>query len=118
MTINKKNETMNKVTPKIKVELREIIEKELERQGCDADLNFIDTSQITDMSYLFKDMLIGHIKIDKWDVSNVTNMKEMFCRAYYFNCDLSRWDVSKVANMYSMFAFAYNFTSDLSGWNV
>lgn len=81
MTTTKNNETMNKVTPKTKVELREIIEKELERQGCDADLNFIDTSQITDMSYLFKDMLIGHIKIDKWDVSKVKKMHGMFMYA-------------------------------------
>ena len=117
-TTNKNNKTMNKVTPNTKFELREIIKKELERQGCDADLNFIDTSNITDMSWLFEGLLIGYIKIDKWDVSNVTNMSHMFECAWYFNCDLSKWDVSKVTNMYRMFAFAYNFTSDLSEWNV
>jgi predicted protein (fragment) len=108
----------NKFRPKTKNELREIIEKELERQGIDADLNDIDTSKITDMSYLFYELDIRNIKIDKWDVSNVTNMCKMFFGAYYFNCDLSNWDVSKVTNMFCMFAFNYNFTSDLSKWNV
>lgn len=68
-------ETLNKVTPKTKQELRTIIERELKRQGTDADLNFIDTSKITDMSYLFYGLNIGKIKIDKWDVSNVTKWK-------------------------------------------
>ena len=37
-------------------EVSAIIEQELKRQGPDADLNFIDTSKITDMSYLFQDL--------------------------------------------------------------
>ena len=50
ITSNSKSAT---VTPKSKEQLQSIIEQELERQGPDADLNFIDTSEITDMSYLF-----------------------------------------------------------------
>lgn len=109
---------MNKVTPNTKFELREIIKKELERQGCDADLNFIDTSKITDMSWLFEGLLIGHIKIDKWDVSNVTNMYRMFAFAYNFTSDLSGWNVSNVKNMAWMFLFAEKFMSNLSKWRV
>lgn len=72
-----------RVQPTSKDELRSIIEQELKRQGPDADLNFIDTSFITDMSYLFKraynkvyvadsvQFYIRDIKIDQWDVSNV-----------------------------------------------
>ena len=53
------------VTPKSKDELRSLIEQELERQGPDADLNFIDMSSIKDMSYLFEGLCIGNIKIDQ-----------------------------------------------------
>ena len=63
-----------RVKPSTKGELRSIIEQELERQGPDADLNFIDTSLITDMSRLFTQLDVGNIQIDKWDVSNVESM--------------------------------------------
>lgn len=108
----------NKFRPKTKEELRNIIEKELERQGPDADLNFIDTSKITDMSELFEGLYVGNIKIDKWDVSNVTNMSNMFRYNPEFNADLSNWNVSKVTNMYAMFYKAKKFNSTLSKWDV
>lgn len=108
----------NKFRPKTKQELRNIIEKELERQGCDADLNFIDTSQITDMSYLFDGLCIRNIKIDKWNVSNVMYMQGLFSGKTKFNCDLSKWDVSNVTDMCGMFCRAFLFTSDLSNWDV
>lgn len=62
-----------KVRPKTKDELRNLIFCEVSKQGSDADLNFIDTSKITDMSNLFVYLSIRNIKIDQWDVSNVTN---------------------------------------------
>lgn len=108
----------NKFRPKTKEELRNIIEKELERQGPDADLNFIETSKITDMSELFEGLYVGNIKIDKWDVSNVTNMSNMFRYNPEFNADLSNWNVSKVTNMYAMFYKAKKFNSTLSKWDV
>lgn len=108
----------NKFRPKTKEELRNIIEKELERQGPDADLNFIDTSKITDMSELFEGLYVGNIKIDKWDVSNVTNMSNMFRYNPEFNAGLSNWNVSKVTNMYAMFYKAKKFNSTLSKWDV
>lgn len=108
----------NKFRPKTKEELRNIIEKELERQGPDADLNFIDTSKITDMSELFEGLYVGNIKIDKWDVSNVTNMSNMFRYNPEFNADFSNWNVSKVTNMYAMFYKAKKFNSTLSKWDV
>ena len=59
------------VRPATKDELQSIIEDELKRQGPDADLNFIDTSDITDMSSLFRGLNIKNIKVNGWDVSNV-----------------------------------------------
>ena len=58
-----------RLQPTSKDELRSIIEQELELQGPDADLNHIDTSEITDMSYLFWGLNIGNIKIDQWETS-------------------------------------------------
>ena len=40
-----------RVKPASYSELKVIIDKELKRQGPDADLNFIDTSEITDMEH-------------------------------------------------------------------
>ncbi len=67
-----------RLQPTSKDELRSIIEQELELQGPDADLNFIDTSEITDMSYLFWGLNIGNIKIDQWETSNVKYLSNMF----------------------------------------
>ena len=67
-----------RLQPTSKDELRSIIEQELELQGPDADLNFIDTSEITDMSYLFWGLNIGNIKIDQWETSNVKYPSNMF----------------------------------------
>jgi surface protein len=93
ITSNTKSATL---TPTSKDELTSIIMEEIKRQGPDADLNFIDTSLITDMSFLFVWVGIRNIKIDEWDVSNVTNMDKMFSGCKEFSCDLSKWDVSNV----------------------
>ena len=95
------------VRPKTKKELKIIIKETIEEQGNRADLNFIDTSLIDDMSYLF-DMhaMFQDSKfngdISKWDVSNVENMEYMFYNCD-FNGDISKWDVRKVKNMKLMF---------------
>lgn len=108
-----------RLRPKSKDELRSLIEQEIKQQGADADLNFIDTSLITDMSELFKDLTIRNIEIDRWDVSNVTNMNSMFayCRKFE-GTGLEKWDVSNVRDMSSMFQECKNFNGDLSGWKL
>jgi len=106
------------VTPKSKDELHSLIEQELEQQGTDADLNFIDTSLIEDMSSLFNKLKPRNIKIDAWDVSNVTDMSYMFYGCTEFNSDLSHWDVSNVMWMSNMFYCCKRFNADISSWNV
>ena len=107
------------ITPSTKDELKSVIEAEIERQGPDADLNFIDTSLITDMACLFINCPdVRNIKIDQWDTSNVTNMDCMFEGLSDFNCDLSSWDVSKVENMDSMFMDCPQFNCDISRWDT
>ena len=105
--------------PKNKKELISNI-KELIRKGV-TDLNCIDTSKITDMSYLFTGELgkIDNINISNWDVSNVTNMKQMFAGYKTFNCDLSNWDVSNVKDMSFMFNGCKEFEGKgLENWDV
>ncbi len=81
------------------------------------DLSKLDTSQITDMNYLFTFSEFNG-DISKWDVSNVTDMGAMFCYAENFNQDLNNWDVSNVTNMSKMFYCAENFNQDLDNWDV
>ena len=77
-----------------------------------------DVSRVSDMRYLFKDMIYFNDDISKWNVSNVTNMKGLFFGADSFNQPLSNWDVSNVTDMTYIFWNAYSFNQSLSNWNV
>ena len=114
-----------KLRPTSKDELKAIIEKEIKEQGPDADLNFIDTSEITSMSLLFEGLPIINIHIDRWDTSNVTNMFGMFAKCSDFTGRsvasddmLQGWNTSRVKDMSLMFNECTNFNCDLSGWNT
>lgn len=72
------------VQPKDKDELIQIIEDTIKKEGRHCNLNFIDTSKITDMSYLFKNSDFNG-NISEWDVSNVENAAWMLC-----NCKLEK----------------------------
>ena len=101
--------------PKTRKELKELVEKLIKERGNNADLNDIDTSKMTDMTYLFDGSYFNG-DISKWDVSNVENMVAMFYNSK-FNGDISKWDVSSVKNMYEMFAHS-EFNGDISNWDV
>ena len=131
-------EKSEKVVAKDLEHLRALIYERIKDQGFKADLNDIDTSNITDMSQLFSavyksngeyDLLstIGRPSdgidfsrfdgdISQWDVSNVEKMWATFAGSE-FNGDISKWDVSKVRNMGSMFEGS-SFNGDVSSWNV
>ena len=87
--------------PKTRDELKELVDKLVKERGNEADLNDIDTSKITDMSYMFYDSKFNG-DISNWDVSNVKDMSFMFYGSP-FNGDISKWDVSNVEYMRSMF---------------
>ena len=84
--------------------------------GAAGNFNWIDTSEITDMSKLFQySEFNGHIEL--WDVSNVTNMEYMFAYAQ-FNQPIGDWDVSNVTNMHSMFSYTFKFNQPIGDWDV
>ena len=67
--------------------IKEIVSNEIKRLGNRANLNHIDTSNVTDMKYLFFGSNFNG-DISKWNVSNVTDMKYLFFGSN-FNGDIS-----------------------------
>ena len=91
----------------------------------DADEIFMNQ----DSSSLFRSLraLENIDGISDWNTSNVTNMSYMFSDTHHnvtdnFSLDFSGWDTSKVTNMSNMFNGvgngARNFSLDLSGWDT
>lgn len=117
-----------KYFPKNKDELKKLLNDENIRL---ADIN---TSFISDMSYLFTPDAISHKYkntyyedknyqnrfctrtnfdgIENWDTSRVVNMSGMFKGCVYFNKKLN-FDTSKVAYMDEMFMDCFRFDSDI-----
>ena len=95
-----KKKSSIKYTPKVKFELKELI------NDLSISLDDIDTSHISDMSSLFQSTKRTDFSgIENWDVSNVTNMSGMFEGVKSFNQPLNAWDVSRVKNMSYMFPY-------------
>ena len=85
------------------------------------DVSKIDTSRVTDMSYMFYEVSnLSSLDVINWDTSKVTNMNYMFTKASRLvNLDVSRWNTSKVRTALSMFLDASSLTSlDVSKWNT
>ncbi len=83
----------------------------------------INTSKVTNMSHMFsifgnKNEANDWSFLDDVDTSNVTDMSGLFKGTNIEGLDLSRWDVSKVED----FSLAFNNTTikklDLSSWNL
>lgn len=68
-------------------------------------LENINTSKVTDMSYMFSTCRnLQTLDIEKLNTSNVTNMRGMFYECDYLtSLDLSNFDTSNVTSMGSMF---------------
>ena len=117
--------TITKMKPAGKQALADEITRAMDAHGNKVDLNYIDVSDITDMSYLFSNSKIDGYKlqtfngdISKWDVSSVSNMQAMFSGAAAFNQPLNSWNVSSVNDMSFMFSGTAAFNQPLNNWNV
>ena len=105
--------------PKTKEELISNI-KELFDKG-ETDLNCIDTSEITDMSYLFKNIRSINFDVSNWDVTEYDRLDCLF-----FNCQcietvigLETWDVSNVKDFTGFFSQCSNLKNvNVSGWKL
>ena len=117
LVIKKNKNTNYKYFPETRKELKNIIKERIKSEGNECDLNDIDVSNITDMSYLFSQTNFNG-NISNWDVSNVTNMSHMFSNCKSFNQDISAWDVSNVTDMSFMFYRCTTFNQDISKWDV
>ena len=92
---------MKKHKPSTKEELKNLVFTDGIKLSC------VDTSLITDMSYIFhKSERKDFEGIEYWDTSNVDDMSFMFFWAIEFNHTLNNWNVSKVKNMSGMFQAA------------
>ena len=113
ITLNESGE--QNLRPNSALELKKLIGQRIKEQGPNCDLNDIDVSHITDMSFLFcKSNFNGDIS--QWDVSNVKDMSGMFAWST-FNGDISNWNTSNVFDMELMF-YRSEFNGDISRWNV
>ena len=107
--------------PSNKNELEKMIVDEINEKGNKCSLNHIDTSKITDMSYLFSrgrlHLFDGDISL--WDVSNVQDMSHMFEDSAYSgrHGGIENWDTKNLSNAVYMFLNS-NCRCDLYNWNI
>ena len=87
--------------PKDKTELFGIIKAYIKSAGLKCSLNWIDVSNIEDLSYLFSNTKFDG-DISDWDVSNVTDMIDMFYNSK-FDKDISNWNIEHVKEKHSIF---------------
>ncbi len=106
------------LSPTTNAELSAAVTTGISNWGNTADLNYISTAAVTDMSSIFNSKTSFNGDISGWDVSAVTNMFQMFNNASAFNGDISAWDVGSVTITTQMFNSAATFNIDISGWDV
>lgn len=102
-----------KIIAENKNHLKDLIKEEITNNGLLCDLNHIDTSKITDMSFLFEQSKFNG-DISQWDTSNVKDMNCIFSYAK-FNGDISNWNVENVESMNRFVEWA-DFDQDISKW--
>ena len=77
-----------------------------------------NTSRVTDMRGMFEGAKSFNQPIGNWDTSRVTDMHGMFHGATSFNQPIGNWDTSKVTSMFDMFFEAKSFNQPIGNWNT
>ena len=67
------------------------------------ELDYLDTSNVTNMSFMFASSQATTLDLSSFDTSNVTDMSGMFSSSQATTLDLSSFDTSNVTDMYNMF---------------
>ena len=95
--------------------IKSLVDEGIKKYGPNADLNYIDTSEVTDMGFLFSwRNFNGDISL--WDVSGILYMNDMFLNTN-FNRDISKWDVHNVMTTTYMF-YDSSFNRDINQWDI
>lgn len=81
-------------------------------------VEYLDVSNVDDMSYVFKCTWSTDWDLSRWNTSKVKNMESMFAFARLQNGNISNWDVSNVTNMSNMFSTCFDFNCNLDAWNT
>ena len=84
------------------------------------DLSNFDTSQVTDMKYMFRDTSsLTTLNLSNFDTSRVTNMEVMFYgMSSLTSLDLSNFDTSQVKYMNYMFSYTSLTSLNLSNFDT
>ena len=77
--------------------------KDFPSQATSIDLSSFDTSNVTNMEWMFYLNSATSLDLSSFDTSNVTNMNGMFWLSQASSLDLSSFDTSNVTNMVGMF---------------
>lgn len=82
------------------------------------DLNDIDVSKITDLSYLFENIKPIKVDMNNWDVSHVTDIHGLFwVNKIIEEIHIENWDVRNVESAYGAFYFCTNIKElNLDNW--
>lgn len=98
--------------------LQKIVLDQINAFGKDADMNHIDTSEVTQMIDTFsKTNFCGDVS--KWNVSNVASFNSTFAFCKDFDCDLSQWETTSAKSMIGMFWSCVHFIGKgLERWNM
>jgi len=110
---------MNLIKSKINLTTFEIVRNESETFKKIYEVEKLDNISIKYYLYILNKGAKLNIPISEWDTSNVTDMSELFKNLENFNEDISKWNTENVTTMDNMFDGATSFTNkDLSKWDV
>ncbi len=97
---------------------REQLDALIKADVTDPQIALTCTSGITDMSFMFFEVINFNQNIGSWDTSNTTNMRYMFSKASSFNQNIGSWNTLNVTDMSFMFNKATSFNQDIGSWDT
>lgn len=74
----------------------------------EVDFSHLDTSNITDMSYMFEDVKVRNLDLSSFDTSNVTRMIGMFKDSKTEELDLTSFSAENLTSIREMFEYSRN----------